>query len=147
MRQLLIDKIAKFELGSSFSVFETEISRAERLAHRIFKGTQSHNSENIKSLEGDDIAWVEEETSLRLLRPLAPKPRPNCGGVCSCRARRSNAQGEESGSEKVSLPPRKRHANLPHFTYLRGPHRMLEMMDGGRNSGASPPRQFPAFSN
>jgi phage terminase large subunit len=76
VRQLLIDKIAKFELGSFFSVFETEISRAERLAHRIFKGTQSHNSENIKSLEGDDIAWVEEETSLRLLRPLAPKPRP-----------------------------------------------------------------------
>lgn len=77
VRQLLIDKIAKFGLGSFFSVFEQEI-RGLNGSLIIFKGMQSYNSENIKSLEGYDIAWVEEaqnlsETSLRLLRPTIRK--------------------------------------------------------------------------
>ena len=78
MRQLLIDKIAKFDLGGSFNVFESEI-RGRNGSLIVFKGMQSYNSENIKSLEGYDIAWVEEaqnlsETSLRLLRPTIRKP-------------------------------------------------------------------------
>jgi phage terminase large subunit len=78
VRQLLIDKIAKFDLGALFSVFESEI-RGRNGSLIVFKGMQSYNSENIKSLEGYDIAWVEEaqnlsETSLRLLRPTIRKP-------------------------------------------------------------------------
>lgn len=77
VRQLLIDKIARFRLGNRFSVFETEI-RGRNGSLIIFKGMQSYNSENIKSLEGYYIAWVEEaqnlsETSLRLLRPTIRK--------------------------------------------------------------------------
>ncbi len=77
VRQLLIDKIVTFDLGQFFSVFETEI-RGKNGSLIIFKGMQSYNSENIKSLEGYDIAWVEEaqnlsETSLRLLRPTIRK--------------------------------------------------------------------------
>lgn len=77
VRQLLIDKIAKFDLGPEFSVLETEI-RGANGSLIVFKGMQSYNSENIKSLEGYDIAWVEEaqnlsETSLRLLRPTLRK--------------------------------------------------------------------------
>ena len=77
VRQLLIDKIGKFDLGPFFSVLESEI-RAKNGSLIIFKGMQSYNSENIKSLEGYDIAWVEEaqnlsETSLRLLRPTIRK--------------------------------------------------------------------------
>jgi phage terminase large subunit len=78
VRQLLIDKIAAFGLGPRFSVLEQEI-RGVNGSLIIFKGMQSYNSENIKSLEGYDIAWVEEaqnlsETSLRLLRPTIRKP-------------------------------------------------------------------------
>ncbi len=77
VRQLLIDKIAKFGLGPKFNVLESEI-RGRNGSLIIFKGMQSFNSENIKSLEGYDIAWVEEaqnlsETSLRLLRPTIRK--------------------------------------------------------------------------
>ncbi|QIG49209.1 PBSX family phage terminase large subunit [Nordella sp. HKS 07] len=78
VRQLLIDKIGTFDLGDRFTVLEQEI-RGRSGSLIVFKGMQSFNSENIKSLEGYDIAWVEEaqnlsETSLRLLRPTIRKP-------------------------------------------------------------------------
>lgn len=73
VRQLLIDKIAKFGLESEFEVLEAEI-RAPHGGLIIFRGMQSYNAETIKSLEGYDIAWVEEaqtlsDRSLRMLRP------------------------------------------------------------------------------
>ena len=73
VRQLLIDKIAKLGLRHAFTVKEAEI-HASNGSLIIFRGMQNYNAENIKSLEGFDIAWVEEaqtfsERSLRLLRP------------------------------------------------------------------------------
>lgn len=73
VKQLLIDKIAKFGLESQFTVLETEI-RGPYGSMVIFRGMQSYNADNIKSLEGYDIAWVEEaqtlsQISLDLLRP------------------------------------------------------------------------------
>ena len=73
VRQLLIDKIQKLGLGWFFDVTEGEI-RAQNGSLIIFRGMQSYNAENIKSLEGFDIAWVEEAqtlsaNSLKLLRP------------------------------------------------------------------------------
>jgi len=78
VRQLIIDKIGKFDLGAFFTILDSEI-RGKNGSLIIFKGMQSYNSENIKSLEGYDIAWVEEaqnlsDTSLRLLRPTIRKP-------------------------------------------------------------------------
>lgn len=77
VRQLLIDKIAKLGLGSQFEVLETEI-RGANGSLIIFRGMQSYNSDTIKSLEGYDIAWVEEAqtfsaVSLELLRPTIRK--------------------------------------------------------------------------
>lgn len=77
VKQLLIDKISKFGLGSSFDIQESEI-RGPYGSLIIFRGMQSYNSDNIKSLEGYDIAWVEEaqtfsQTSLDLLRPTLRK--------------------------------------------------------------------------
>lgn len=77
VRQLIIDKIAKFGLAGHFAGLEAQDSdiRCPRTGSLIvFKGMQSYNAENIKSLEDFDIAWVEEaqtlsERSLRLLRP------------------------------------------------------------------------------
>ena len=74
VRQLLIDKIARFGLESAFDVFEREIRCRRTGSLIIFKGMQSYNAENIKSLENYDLAWVEEAQtlsahSLKLLRP------------------------------------------------------------------------------
>jgi phage terminase large subunit len=77
VRQLLIDKIQALGLGQFFDVLESEI-RGRNGSLIIFKGMQTYNAENIKSLEDFDIAWVEEaqtfsEKSLRLLRPTIRK--------------------------------------------------------------------------
>jgi phage terminase large subunit len=73
VRQLLIDKIAKFGLEADFEVLEAEI-RCPHGGLIIFRGMQSYNAESIKSLEAYDIAWVEEAQtlsarSLKMLRP------------------------------------------------------------------------------
>lgn len=77
VKQLLVDKISKLGLQSSFQVLETEI-RGPRGSLIVFRGMQSYNAENIKSLEDFDLAWIEEaqslsERSLRLLRPTIRK--------------------------------------------------------------------------
>ena len=73
VKQLLEDKIAVMGVGHLFDIKESEISGPNG-SLIIFKGMQSYNAENIKSLEAYDIAWVEEaqtlsEYSLKLLRP------------------------------------------------------------------------------
>lgn len=78
VRQLLIDKIAKFGLQDSFEVLEAEV-RGPNGSLIIFRGMQAYNAETIKSLEGYDVAWVEEaqtlsHTSLRMLRPTIRAP-------------------------------------------------------------------------
>lgn len=77
VRQIIIDKIAKFQL-TGFEVLDAEI-RCPHGGLIIFKGMQSYNAESIKSLEGYDVAWVEEAqslsaTSLRMLRPTIRAP-------------------------------------------------------------------------
>lgn len=78
VRQLLVDKIQAHNLGPLFEVLEGEI-RGPLGSLIIFRGMQSYNAETIKSLEGYDIAWIEEAqtlsaTSLRMLRPTIRAP-------------------------------------------------------------------------
>lgn len=78
VKQLLVDKIAKLGLEAYFEVLETEI-RGRNGSLIIFRGMQSYNADTIKSLEGYDIAWIEEaqtlsEHSFELLRPTIRKP-------------------------------------------------------------------------
>lgn len=77
VKQLLADKIAAFDLGPYFDVLDNEI-RGPGGSLIIFKGMQSYNADNIKSLEAYDLAWVEEaqnlsQRSLDLLRPTLRK--------------------------------------------------------------------------
>lgn len=77
VRQLIVDKIVKYGLNESFEVLDSEI-RCPHGGIIIFKGMQSYNAANIKSLEGFDIAWVEEaqtlsQASLDMLRPTLRK--------------------------------------------------------------------------
>jgi len=77
VKQLLVDKIIKHGLQEVFTILESEI-RGPNGSFIIFKGMQSYNAANIKSLEDFDIAWVEEaqtfsQHSLDLLRPTLRK--------------------------------------------------------------------------
>lgn len=78
VRQLLIDKINKFRLAHDFELLEREIRCKSTGSLIIFRGMQEYNADNIKSLEGYDIAWVEEAQnlsgrSLKMLRPTIRK--------------------------------------------------------------------------
>jgi phage terminase large subunit len=73
VKLLLEDKIKSFGLGGSFEIMNTHINTPND-GIIIFNGMQNHTAESIKSLEGYDVAWVEEaqslsQRSLDLLRP------------------------------------------------------------------------------
>ncbi|WP_343711897.1 PBSX family phage terminase large subunit [Inquilinus sp.] len=78
VKRLLEDKIQAMGVGAWFRVLNNEIhTPGDGLI--IFQGMQNHTAESIKSLEGYDIAWVEEaqslsQRSLDLLRPTIRKP-------------------------------------------------------------------------
>ncbi len=77
VKKLLEIKIEKMGLGSYFEVQENKILTPGD-GRIIFQGLQNHTADSIKSLEGYDIAWVEEaqsisQRSLDLLRPTIRK--------------------------------------------------------------------------
>ncbi len=75
--QLLADLINLYEL-SDFKVTEKDIINTVTGSDFIFKGLH-HNEQSIKSIEGIDIAWVEEAqtistSSIEVLTPTVRKP-------------------------------------------------------------------------
>ena len=77
VKRLLEDKIKQHGLGPLFNVQKTEIETPGG-GLIIFKGMQHYTAESIKSLEGYDVAWVEEaqtvsQKSLDLLTPTIRK--------------------------------------------------------------------------
>lgn len=78
VKKLLEIKIEALGVGNLFGVQEAVI-KAPHGGQIIFQGMQNHTADSIKSLEGYDIAWVEEaqslsQRSLDLLRPTIRKP-------------------------------------------------------------------------
>jgi phage terminase large subunit len=78
-KKLIEEKIIEFGLSDHFDITENEIRCTSSGAVCIFRGMQSHNAASVKSLEGFDIAWVEEaqslsERSMTLLIPTIRKP-------------------------------------------------------------------------
>lgn len=76
-KRLIEDKIAALGVEDQFTVLTTHIE-APGGGIIIFQGMQNHTAESMKSLEGFDIAWVEEaqslsQTSLDMLRPTIRK--------------------------------------------------------------------------
>jgi hypothetical protein len=77
-KKLIEAKIEQFGVGHMFDVLKTEIRRVGGKGICIFQGMQDHTADSVKSLEGFDIAWVEEAQSLSqrsmdLLRPTIRK--------------------------------------------------------------------------
>lgn len=78
VKRLLEIKIADLGLGQYFEIQESKIL-CPHGGMIIFQGMQNHTADSIKSLEGYDVAWVEEaqslsQRSLDLLRPTIRKP-------------------------------------------------------------------------
>lgn len=77
-KKLIEAKIEAFGVGHLFEVLKTEIRRIGGNGICIFVGMQDHTADSVKSLEGFDIAWIEEaqslsQRSLDLLRPTIRK--------------------------------------------------------------------------
>lgn len=78
VKKLIESKIIKLGVAHLF-VVGSKMIRCPHGGMIIFQGMQNHTAETIKSLEGFDIAWVEEaqtlsQRSLDMLRPTIRKP-------------------------------------------------------------------------
>lgn len=78
VKLLVEDKIRALGVAHLFEILEAEI-RTPGGGVIMFQGMQNHTADSIKSLEGFDVAWVEEaqslsQRSLDLLRPTIRKP-------------------------------------------------------------------------
>lgn len=78
VKKLIESKIEAMGVGAMFDCQRDRIV-APHGGLIIFQGMQNHTADSIKSLEGYDIAWVEEaqslsQRSLDLLRPTLRKP-------------------------------------------------------------------------
>jgi len=77
-KALIESKISSLGVSEYFEITLTEIRAKRGNGLIIFQGMQDHTADSIKSLEGFDIAWVEEaqnlsKRSLELLRPTIRK--------------------------------------------------------------------------
>lgn len=78
VKKLIENKIEELGISHLFDIQTAEI-KCPHGGVIIFAGMQNHTADSIKSLEGFDIAWVEEaqsisQFSLDLLRPTIRKP-------------------------------------------------------------------------
>lgn len=77
-KMLIENKISALEVDDFFDITQNEIRVKNADGLIIFQGMQDHTADSIKSLEGFDLAWVEEaqnlsKKSLELLRPTIRK--------------------------------------------------------------------------
>lgn len=77
-KRLIEQKIEDLGLNNLFTITQSEIRANDGNGVILFQGMQDHTADSIKSLEGFDIAWVEEAQnlsarSLKLLRPTIRK--------------------------------------------------------------------------
>ncbi|HRP05295.1 MAG TPA: PBSX family phage terminase large subunit, partial [Opitutaceae bacterium] len=73
VKQLIEDKIREYGLEADFDITDNEI-RGPNDSLYVFRGLKNHTAASIKSLEGFNVAWVEEaqtvtQKSLDLLIP------------------------------------------------------------------------------
>lgn len=116
-KQLLQDKIQAMGVGHYFEVQKNRISSLNGDGVIIFQGMQDHTAESVKSLEGFDIAWVEEAQSLstRSLELLDPTLRKAGSEIwCSWNPNREDDPVEQLFKENDN-------ATLVHVNYMDNP--------------------------
>tara|TARA_Y100000114_G_scaffold156460_1_gene183717 strand:- start:2696 stop:3919 length:1224 start_codon:yes stop_codon:yes gene_type:complete len=85
-KQLIEDKIKELGIEHYFEVQRTRILSRFGNGVIIFQGMQDHTAESVKSLEGFDIAWIDEAQSMssRSIELLDPTLRKNTAEIwCS----------------------------------------------------------------
>lgn len=116
-KQLLQDKIQSLGVGHYFDVQKSRIVSLLGDGVIIFQGMQDHTAESVKSLEGFDIAWVEEAQSLstRSLELLDPTLRKEGSEIwCSWNPNREDDPVEQLFKENEN-------AALVHVNYMENP--------------------------
>ena len=78
VHKLLADRIAHYQL-SDYQVYDTKIENKVTGTVFVFKGLRDQDPQKIKSLEGADIAWIEEAQTISkkswdILEPTIRKP-------------------------------------------------------------------------
>lgn len=79
VKQLIEDKINQLGLAEEFEITKTEVRHPRSGGFMIFRGLRDYSADSIKSLEGFDIAWVEEAHTITarswtILTPTIRKP-------------------------------------------------------------------------
>lgn len=116
-KQLLQDKIEAMGVGHYFEVQKNRIMSRVGDGVIIFQGMQDHTAESVKSLEGFDIAWVEEAQSVssRSFELLDPTMRKEGSEIwCSWNPNREDDPVEALFKENEN-------AVLVHVNYLQNP--------------------------
>lgn len=116
-KQLLQDKIQSLDVGHYFEIQKNRIVSLRGDGVIIFQGMQDHTAESVKSLEGFDVAWVEEAQSLstRSLELLDPTIRKQGSEIwCSWNPNREDDPVEQVFKENEN-------AVLVHVNYLDNP--------------------------
>ena len=83
---LITDKIKALGVEHYFTVIGSEIRNNFGTGVIVFQGMQDHTAESIKSLEGFDLAWVDEAQSLskRSMELLLPTIRKEGSEIWFC---------------------------------------------------------------
>lgn len=141
-KKLIEAKIEQWQLGHLFEVQAAVIKRIGGKGICIFQGMQDHTADSIKSLEGFQIAWVEEAQSLSqrsmdLLRPTIRAPGSELWFSWNPRRR--------SDPVEKLLRPRSRKRNdaiVLRANYTDNPHLPAELLAEAEDSRLNEPDQY-----
>ena len=137
-KKLIEDKIVGLGVSHLFDITLTEIRRIGGKGIVIFQGMQDHTAESIKSLEGFNIAWVEEAQSIsqRSLDLLVPTIRAEGSELWFT----WNPENEDDAVELLFANNNK--AALAHVNYLDNPWCPQEMRELAHETKVSDPVKY-----
>lgn len=118
-KKLIEGKIRAMGVSHLFKITNNEISRIGGEGVMIFQGMQDHTADSIKSLEGFDLAWVEEaqsmsERSLKLLLPTIRKDNSELWFSW-------NPDQDTDAVDKLLLSPEIEDAIIVHVNFQQNP--------------------------
>jgi hypothetical protein len=140
VKALVESKIETLGVSALFEVQEKVIKRRGGTGLMIFEGMQDHTAESIKSLEGFDVAWVEEAQSIsqKSLDMLLPTIRADGSEVWF-------SWNPRNKSDPVDVMFSKETAGAIriHTTYLDNPFISRTLLDEARRAEIEDPDSFP----
>lgn len=142
-KKLIEDKIREFGVSHLFDITLNEIRRIDgkgnQLGVMIFQGMQDHTADSIKSLEGFDIAWIEEAQTIsrRSIELLVPTIRKQGSEIWAS----WNPDDQEDPIE-VLFNEYKDDALLKHINYLDNPYMPDELLQEAERHRVKRPETY-----